>query len=63
MVTNHNARVAVTDNANALVGAGELENKDPSKNGNYYNSAVALALDTQGTDIGDSGSSKAGFGG
>lgn len=61
MVTNHNARLASSDNANALVGAGELENKDPSENGNYYNSAVALAFDNQGTDIGYSKSSNAGF--
>lgn len=64
MVTNHNARLASSsDNANALIGAGTLTNSDPSLNGNYYNSAVALAFDTQGTDIGYSSNSKAGFGG
>ena len=59
MVTNHNARLArSTDNANALIGAGTVE---ASSSGNYYNSAVALAFDTQGTDIGYSSNSNAGF--
>lgn len=63
MVTNHNARLARnTDNANALIGAGTVAS---SSGNNYYNSAVALAFDTQGTDIGEdigySSDSKAGF--
>lgn len=57
MVTNHNARLASVDNANALIGAGTVA----SSSGNYYNSAVALAFDTQGTDIGYSSNSNAGF--
>ena len=56
-VTNHNARLANNNKANALVGAGEI-----TGSGNYYNSAVCLALDTQGTDIGYSSSSVNGFG-
>lgn len=64
MVTNHNARLASSsDNANALIGAGTVEAS--SSGNNYYNSAVALAFDTQGTDIGEdigySSDSKAGF--
>lgn len=63
MVTNHNARLASSsDNANALIGAGTVTS---SSGNNYYNSAVALAFDTQGTDIGEdigySSDSKAGF--
>lgn len=67
MVTNHNARLASstdnasTDNANALIGAGTVEAS--SSVNNYYNSAVALAFDIQGTDIGYSSNSDAGFGG
>ncbi len=64
MVTNHNARLASSsDNANALIGAGTVEASYSGNN--YYNSAVALAFDTQGTDIGEdigySSDSKAGF--
>lgn len=61
MVTNHNARLARnTDNANALIGAGTVASSSVN---NYYNSAVALAFDIQGTDIGYSSNSDAGFGG
>ncbi len=58
-VTNHNARVAKTNNVNALVGSGTLKDSSTS---NYYNSAVCLAYDTQGIDIGYSTASNNGFG-
>ena len=57
-VTNHNARLASNNQANALVGSGTLSDSS----NNYYNSAVCLAFDTQGTDIGYSSNSGNGFG-
>ena len=57
MVTNHNARLAGTsadtttsDQTGAIVGAGTLD--ETNSENNYYNSAVSLAYDNQGTDIG-----------
>ena len=64
MVTNHNARLAGTtadttnsDQTGAIVGAGTLA----TSTSNYYNSAVSLAYDNQGTDIGYSGVSANGY--
>ncbi len=63
MVTNHNARLAGTnadttkDQTGAIVGAGTLT----TTSSNYYNSAVSLAYDNQGTDIGYSDVSEAGY--
>ena len=68
MVTNHNARLATdnednaadtsNDKTGAIVGAGTLT----TSTSNYYNSAVSLAFDDQGTDIGYSGASANGYG-
>ena len=64
MVTNHNSRLAGTnantsnDKTGALVGSGTLS----TSTDNYYNSAVSLAFDDQGTDIGYSGASANGYG-
>ncbi len=70
MVTNHNARLATnsknnaadtsSDKTGALVGDGDLNAE--LTGGNYYNSAVSLAFDDQGTDIGYSGASANGYG-
>ena len=57
-VTNHNARLANNNKANALVGSSTLSDSS----NNYYNSAVCLAFDTQGTDIGYSQATNKGFG-
>ena len=64
MVTNYNARLAGTtadttksDQTGAIVGAGTLS----ATTSNYYNSAVSLAYDNQGTDIGYNASSANGY--
>ena len=69
MVTNHNARLAGTtadtssDQTGALVGVGSftVSTTEGEESNNYYNSAVSLAFDDQGTDIGYSDVSEAGY--
>lgn len=57
--TSHNARLAANNKVYALVGAGSISNESSN---NYYSSAVCLAFDNQGIDIGYSAISNKGYG-
>ena len=57
--SSHNARLAANNKVYALVGAGSISNESSN---NYYSSAVCLAFDNQGEDIGYSAISNKGYG-